>query len=657
MAPFPAPLRHATVFGWLLLAAATRVADGHGAGAGAGAGGPTVAVIGCGPGGMSFLHAIEHRRRTLRTALAAVAAAAAANVTDARHALESELARLPDATCLERAAGPGGVWRSRAAAGSSSGGHNATASTTAMYDGLWTNGPKELIEFFDYTYADHFGDVDLPVYMPRAALHEYMVARVTRHSPDLFRERARFRTEVKNVTYLDEEQEFEIETLNLITMETTTTRYDKVVWAAGANGEKKVPRDAAARLRRFAGRVLHSSETATFREDVAGKTLLFVGASYSAEDLALLALKLGAVRIHVASRRGCDDPFDYPPMDSTSHWPYAAVELHCGRAISAADGRAVTLGRVAPTSPYFAGAAWRSVPGDEVTLEVDTVVFATGYALSTGMLEPRLRAAFTEGADMTLDVPEGWAMDANDYTDDVGDVAPEDVRYYEARPQAWRDLMSIDVPSFFFLVDGATHVGPLVELEASAWLALSLMTGRTPVPASAGEMHRRNRQAALAHLNEYEKRIYMDAAYDRAVARVAAREAADANYTLEDAYRDSTEEHRRSITEDLLTLGARLRDGGHGLRLGSDREGGLTDAGRAFLTSYMTSDEHRDHPPPADAARHRRTFRDYEDGDRYVSVYTGRKSVSLPLPWLDIEGDGAQLILGRPVLDLTHLFS
>jgi len=34
-------------------------------------------------------------------------------------------------------------------------------------EALWTNGPKEAIEFFDYYLFDEHFDCPLPVYMPR----------------------------------------------------------------------------------------------------------------------------------------------------------------------------------------------------------------------------------------------------------------------------------------------------------------------------------------------------------------------------------------------------------------------------------------------------------------------------------------------------------
>ena len=76
---------------------------------------------------------------------------------------------LPVVTCFERNSGPGGVWRS--AEDDNDGGANGSG--TQMYEGLWINGSKEQLEYYDYTFDDHFGCA-MPAYIPRAqVLSEY----------------------------------------------------------------------------------------------------------------------------------------------------------------------------------------------------------------------------------------------------------------------------------------------------------------------------------------------------------------------------------------------------------------------------------------------------------------------------------------------------
>lgn len=43
----------------------------------------------------------------------------------------------------------------------------------SMYQGLWSNGPKEGLEYPDYTFDEHFGKA-IPSYAPREVLLDYL---------------------------------------------------------------------------------------------------------------------------------------------------------------------------------------------------------------------------------------------------------------------------------------------------------------------------------------------------------------------------------------------------------------------------------------------------------------------------------------------------
>ena len=43
----------------------------------------------------------------------------------------------------------------------------------SMYRHLWSNGPKEALEFPDYTFEDHFGKA-IPSFPPREVLFDYL---------------------------------------------------------------------------------------------------------------------------------------------------------------------------------------------------------------------------------------------------------------------------------------------------------------------------------------------------------------------------------------------------------------------------------------------------------------------------------------------------
>ena len=234
----------------------------------------TILVIGCGPAGMSFCHAMETRRQEM--------IAAGEDVTT-----------LPKVTALERSSGPGGVWRSSRTNGANDcidekKETKEVVEASSMYEGLWTNGPKESIEFFDYSYDEHFGHA-LPVYMPRQALLEYMLTRVTRKCPDFFEKYAQFNIDVQSVAWNEGTCKFEVVIRNTLTGNVSREMYDKCIWGAGDNGKQKIPHSMVNMFRKggFTGRMIHSSDTTNFEEDVKGKRILLIGGSYSSEDLAV----------------------------------------------------------------------------------------------------------------------------------------------------------------------------------------------------------------------------------------------------------------------------------------------------------------------------------------------------------------------------------
>merc|ERR1711879_833701 len=46
----------------------------------------------------------------------------------------------------------------------------------SMYRYLWSNGPKECLEYPDYSFEQHFGK-EIPSYPPRAVIYDYMLGR------------------------------------------------------------------------------------------------------------------------------------------------------------------------------------------------------------------------------------------------------------------------------------------------------------------------------------------------------------------------------------------------------------------------------------------------------------------------------------------------
>ncbi len=87
-----------------------------------------IAVIGAGPSGLAVLRAFESARLKGAT--------------------------IPEIVCYERQKDSGGIWNYTWRTGTDEYGEQVHAS---MYRYLWSNGPKECLEFSDYSFEEHFG--------------------------------------------------------------------------------------------------------------------------------------------------------------------------------------------------------------------------------------------------------------------------------------------------------------------------------------------------------------------------------------------------------------------------------------------------------------------------------------------------------------------
>lgn len=231
-----------------------------------------VAIIGAGPCGLSQLRAF----------------AAARDKGD----------DIPELVCFEKQEDWGGLWNFTWRTGTDEYGEPVHGS---MYRYLWSNGPKECLEFADYTFDEHFGK-PIGSYPPRPVLRDYITGRAEESD---IRQYIRFRSPVRLVTYSDDTGKFTVTANDLENNRVTSEEFDYVVVATGHFSVPNVPHFEG--LERFPGRVLHAHD---FREalEFKGKDILVVGASYSAEDIGLQCYKYGANSITSCYRSG---PMDF----------------------------------------------------------------------------------------------------------------------------------------------------------------------------------------------------------------------------------------------------------------------------------------------------------------------------------------------------------
>ena len=107
-----------------------------------------VAIIGAGPCGLAQLRAFQSAKE--------------------------KGADIPEIVCYEAQADWGGLWNYSWRTGTDEGGFPNHGS---MYRYLWSNGPKEGLEFADYSFEEHFGK-QIASYPPREVLFDYIEGRV-----------------------------------------------------------------------------------------------------------------------------------------------------------------------------------------------------------------------------------------------------------------------------------------------------------------------------------------------------------------------------------------------------------------------------------------------------------------------------------------------
>lgn len=127
-----------------------------------------VAIIGAGPSGLAQLRAFQ-----------------------SAHAQGAEM---PEVVCFEKQADWGGMWNYTWRTGLDEHGEPVHGS---MYRYLWSNGPKECLEFADYSFDEHFGR-PISSYPPREVLWDYIQGRVKKAG---VRDYIRFNTAVKAVRF------------------------------------------------------------------------------------------------------------------------------------------------------------------------------------------------------------------------------------------------------------------------------------------------------------------------------------------------------------------------------------------------------------------------------------------------------------------------
>jgi thioredoxin reductase len=555
-----------------------------------------VAVIGGGPGGMFFIHALN------RMVKEEVGANQNINVI-----------------CYERSSRPGGIWRAA----------DSNGNNTDMYDKLWTNGCSFLIEFFDYTYDEHFHGKPATVYLKRQDLLEYLIGRVTNNCPDFFEQFFKFNSEVVHVTFDECKQKFIIRIKDLMTGNISTNEFDKCIWACGENGKPKVPKHLVSMFRDggFQGRMIHSSETNKLEEDVKGKRVLIVGGAFSAEDITLQAIKLGVDHVFVCSRL-CNSEITW-----TTKWPYDKVTTFLEQEPMAVSGtNCIQLREI---SWEFNG--YKNYTDNEVSNEIhniDTIMFCTGYDPPLNFLDKKLNKGFPGDGEFfsskfMFDAPNNWKMSNGLFTDYTGDVplSPK-LKYltWRVHPEFYRGVL-ISNPNMMFISTYCSDI-PLLSLDVHAYMLARYTTGLNKIP-SADEMRACNLEEAIEMLQYPVMRFQMDENYCKVVLKLPDFWPEEP-YTYPEVWENAVCEYELTGLQQLAWM---MEESSYPIRIGTRYD--LNERAATMMGFNMLSYYHRYNLK--DDIANWKTFRDYTNGDQFYSLFTGKRAVPLQERWLDID--------------------
>ncbi len=277
-------------------------------------------------------------------------------------------AEVPDIVCLEKQSDWGGLWNYTWRTGVDAAGDPCHGS---MYRYLWSNGPKEGLEFADYTFEEHF-EHPIASYPPRAVLWDYIMGRMEKAR---VRDKIRFNTLVRDVRYGN--GTFTVTSRNSDTDTETTEVFDQVVVASGHFSTPNVPYYPG--FETFNGRILHAHDFRDARE-FTDQDILILGSSYSAEDIGSQCWKYGCKTVTVAYRTA--------PMGW--RWPDNWQEVP---ALDHVDGR---------TAHFI----------DGTSKKVDAIILCTGYKHHFPFLPDELRLKTTNRL-ATADLYKGVVYTGN----------------------------------------------------------------------------------------------------------------------------------------------------------------------------------------------------------------------------------------------------
>ena len=267
-----------------------------------------VAIIGCGPSGISALAAFDDAKKRGLS--------------------------VPQVVSFEKQSTPGGLWNLTYKTGVDEYGEPVHGS---MYRFLWSNAPKEGIETTKYTFDEHYKQ-PIASYPPRFIILNYLLGRYN----TIENKTVLFNTVVRDVS--ERGDKFIVTFENLLTTQRESDIFDYVIVATGHYSRPHLPKYSG--LENFSGRILHSHDFRNAKE-FKNQTVLLIGSSYTAEDVAIQCFKYGCKKCLVS----------YHKEPTGLSWPDGIFEV--------------------PGVSYFDNEKCHFIDGS--CQKADVVIFCTGY--------------------------------------------------------------------------------------------------------------------------------------------------------------------------------------------------------------------------------------------------------------------------------------
>jgi hypothetical protein len=222
-------------------------------------------------------------------------------------------------------------------------------------------------------------------------------------------------------------------------------------------------------------------------------------------------------------------------------------------------------------------------------------------------------------------------MSGNILTEHLGHVPVCDkVCYYSCyiHPKLHRGVL-ISNPNMMFISTYGSDT-PLMACDAFAWLLAGYVTGCVSTP-SPDEMRARNVKEGLEYLDVPFFRYIMDDNYYQAVNSIE-------NMFPDDPAKPTPlwdQIELQEFPQSIKVLARTMTEANYPFSFGTFEQ--LNENGERNMELSYLSYYHRSNLNPVGHEKDWKTFRDYDNPEKFTSLFTYTKAVKIDKPWMEID--------------------